>query len=249
MPDAYPTSAPTKWGYCTTDPVAPVGRSISSESGASRAATTLERVMSTDLAGHRATEPGGARDDYRTREALRHRTGHGAVRVAPRRDMSMAQISERHQLALAGGAWRRREVMLPFSPIGVASGQVGRIGRGAEGSSTESAPVATGHDLVDCAKRRFEFLLYIVLALFATFVVPDLLPVCLLGALVPVAYAVSYGGWKRGLTFAVINAGCVLALGAISRFQNAFLYWARLSLALSRTRSSSRHWWSLPFTS
>ena len=54
----------------------------------------------------------------------------------------------------------------------------------------------------------------------ATFVVPDLLPVWVLGALVPVAYAVTYSGWKRGLTFTVINAGCVLALGALARFQN-----------------------------
>src|SRR6185312_13193344 len=56
--------------------------------------------------------------------------------------------------------------------------------------------------------------------LFATFVVPDLLSVWVLGALVPVAYAVAYSGWKRGLTFTVINAGCVLALGALARFQN-----------------------------
>jgi signal transduction histidine kinase len=56
--------------------------------------------------------------------------------------------------------------------------------------------------------------------LFATFVVPDLLPVWVLAALVPVAYAVTFSGWKRGLTFTVINAGCVLALGALTRFQN-----------------------------
>jgi hypothetical protein len=56
--------------------------------------------------------------------------------------------------------------------------------------------------------------------LFATFVVPDLLPVWVLGALVPVAYAVTYSAWKRGLTFTVINAGCLLALGALARFQN-----------------------------
>jgi signal transduction histidine kinase len=56
--------------------------------------------------------------------------------------------------------------------------------------------------------------------LFVTFVVPDLLPVWVLGALVPVAFAVTYGRWQRGLAFAVINAGCVLALGAQARFQN-----------------------------
>ena len=56
--------------------------------------------------------------------------------------------------------------------------------------------------------------------LFATFVVPDLLPVWVIGALVPVAYAVTYSGWKRGLSFTVINAGCVMALAALARFQN-----------------------------
>jgi signal transduction histidine kinase len=56
--------------------------------------------------------------------------------------------------------------------------------------------------------------------LSATFVVPDLLPVWVLGALVPVAYLVAYSGWKRGLTFTVISAGWVLALGALARFQN-----------------------------
>ena len=33
-------------------------------------------------------------------------------------------------------------------------------------------------------------------------------------------FAVTYSGWKRGLPFTVINAGCVLALGALARFQN-----------------------------
>jgi signal transduction histidine kinase len=56
--------------------------------------------------------------------------------------------------------------------------------------------------------------------LFATYIVPDLLPVWVLGALVPVAFAVTYSGWKRGLPFTVINAGCVMALGALARFQN-----------------------------
>ena len=39
----------------------PVDGIISSESGASRAATTLERVMSTDLGRHFVTEPGAKR--------------------------------------------------------------------------------------------------------------------------------------------------------------------------------------------
>ena len=55
---------------------------------------------------------------------------------------------------------------------------------------------------------------------FATFVVPDLLSVWVLGALAPIAFAVTYGRWQRGLTFTVINAACVLALGALARFQN-----------------------------
>ncbi len=59
--------------------------------------------------------------------------------------------------------------------------------------------------------------------LFVTFVLPDLLPVCVLGALVPVAFAEPYFGWQRGPTFAIITAGsavCVLALAALGRFQN-----------------------------
>jgi signal transduction histidine kinase len=56
-----------------------------------------------------------------------------------------------------------------------------------------------------------------------TFVVPDVLPVCVLGALLPVAFAESYVRWHRGQAFAVIIAGsacCVLALAALARFQN-----------------------------
>ena len=59
--------------------------------------------------------------------------------------------------------------------------------------------------------------------LFVTFVLPDLLPVCVLGALLPVAFAEPYIRWQRKPTFAIITAGtagCLLALAAIARFQN-----------------------------
>ncbi len=39
-------------------------------------------------------------------------------------------------------------------------------------------------------------------------------------ALVPVAFAEPYISWQRGLAFTVITAGCVLAMGALARFQN-----------------------------
>ena len=56
--------------------------------------------------------------------------------------------------------------------------------------------------------------------LLITFVVPALLPVMVLGALVPVVFAEPYVRWQRGLVLAVISVGCVLALGALARFQN-----------------------------
>ena len=56
--------------------------------------------------------------------------------------------------------------------------------------------------------------------LLITFVVPALLPVLVLLALVPVVFAQAYVRWQRGLVFAVITAGCALALGALARFQN-----------------------------
>jgi signal transduction histidine kinase len=59
--------------------------------------------------------------------------------------------------------------------------------------------------------------------LVVTFVMPDLLPVCVLGALVPVVFAEPYVRWHRGRTFAIITAGyagCVSALAALARFQN-----------------------------
>ena len=54
--------------------------------------------------------------------------------------------------------------------------------------------------------------------LLITFIAPNLLPVMVLAALVPVALAVHYVHWRRGLVFALITAGCVLALGALARF-------------------------------
>jgi signal transduction histidine kinase len=56
--------------------------------------------------------------------------------------------------------------------------------------------------------------------LLITFVVPNLLPVLVLLALVPVVFAQAYVRWQQGLAFAVITAGCVLALGALARFLN-----------------------------
>ena len=56
--------------------------------------------------------------------------------------------------------------------------------------------------------------------LLLTFITPALLPVWMLGALVPVVFAEPYIRWQRGLAFAVITAGCALALGALARFQN-----------------------------
>jgi signal transduction histidine kinase len=55
---------------------------------------------------------------------------------------------------------------------------------------------------------------------FVTFVVPDLLPVWVLVALLPVVFAEPYISLQRGLAFTAIAAGCVLAQGALARFQN-----------------------------
>jgi len=56
--------------------------------------------------------------------------------------------------------------------------------------------------------------------LLITFIAPALLPVMVLGALVPVVFAEPYVRWQRGLVLAVISVGCVLALGALARLQN-----------------------------
>jgi hypothetical protein len=56
--------------------------------------------------------------------------------------------------------------------------------------------------------------------LLITFVAPALLPVMVLAALVPVVFAEPYVRWQQGLVFAVITTGCVLAMGALARFQN-----------------------------
>jgi signal transduction histidine kinase len=53
-----------------------------------------------------------------------------------------------------------------------------------------------------------------------TFVAPALLPAMVLIALVPVVFAQPYIGWQRGLTFAAITAGCVLAVASAARFQH-----------------------------
>ena len=73
--------------------------------------------------------------------------------------------------------------------------------------------------------------------LLITFVAPNLLPAMVLLALVPVVFAQPYIGWQRGLTFAVITAGCVLALAVVARFQH-FVHMAGNRRAGSRTRSS-----------
>jgi len=53
-----------------------------------------------------------------------------------------------------------------------------------------------------------------------TFVAPNLLPAMVLAALVPVVFAQPYIRWQRGITLAVIAAGCVLALAVVARFQH-----------------------------
>jgi signal transduction histidine kinase len=59
-----------------------------------------------------------------------------------------------------------------------------------------------------------------VAVLLITFVAPNLLSAMVLAALVPVVFAQPYIQWRRGLTFAVITAGCVVALAALARFQH-----------------------------
>ena len=59
-----------------------------------------------------------------------------------------------------------------------------------------------------------------VAVLLITFVAPTLLPVMVLAAVVPVVFAQPYIRWQRGLAFAVITAGCVLALAVVARFQH-----------------------------
>ncbi len=61
--------------------------------------------------------------------------------------------------------------------------------------------------------------------LLITFVAPPLLPAMVLAALVPVVFAQPYIRWRRGLSFAMITAGCVLALTAVARFQH-LAHWA-----------------------
>jgi signal transduction histidine kinase len=56
--------------------------------------------------------------------------------------------------------------------------------------------------------------------LLITFIVPNLLPVMVLAALVPVVFAERYVSSQRGLVFTLITVGCVLALAALARFQD-----------------------------
>jgi signal transduction histidine kinase len=56
--------------------------------------------------------------------------------------------------------------------------------------------------------------------LLVTFIVPNLLPVMVLGALLPVVFAEPYVRSQRGLVLTLITAGCVLALAALARFQD-----------------------------
>jgi signal transduction histidine kinase len=53
-----------------------------------------------------------------------------------------------------------------------------------------------------------------------TFIEPALLPAMVVIALVPVVFAEPYVRWQRGLAVSVVAACCVLALGALARFQN-----------------------------
>jgi signal transduction histidine kinase len=57
-------------------------------------------------------------------------------------------------------------------------------------------------------------------ASFVTFVNPPLLPAAVLGALMPVVFAVPYVRPQRGLALSVIATGCALALVALARLQN-----------------------------
>jgi signal transduction histidine kinase len=56
--------------------------------------------------------------------------------------------------------------------------------------------------------------------LLLTFVNPDLVPEAVLAVMLPIVFAEPYVRWQRGLIFAVITVGCVLALGALARLQN-----------------------------
>jgi signal transduction histidine kinase len=56
--------------------------------------------------------------------------------------------------------------------------------------------------------------------LLVTFLVPNALPVMLLLALLPVAFAQAYVSSQRGLVLTLITVGCVLALAALGRFQD-----------------------------
>jgi signal transduction histidine kinase len=56
--------------------------------------------------------------------------------------------------------------------------------------------------------------------LLVTLIVPDVMPVMLLLALVPVVFAEPYVSSQRGLVFTLITVGCLVALAALARFQD-----------------------------
>jgi signal transduction histidine kinase len=66
-----------------------------------------------------------------------------------------------------------------------------------------------------------------------TFIVPDLVPVMLLLALVPVVFAEPYVSSQRGLVFTLITVGCVVALAALARFQDISHLTARFPHAIN----------------
>ena len=59
-----------------------------------------------------------------------------------------------------------------------------------------------------------------VAVLLVTLIVPNLLPMLALLAMVPAVFIQAYIRWRRGLVFAVIAAGCVVAVVALARFQD-----------------------------
>ncbi len=71
-----------------------------------------------------------------------------------------------------------------------------------------------------------------VAVLLVTFLVPNALPVMLLLALLPVAFAQAYVSSQRGLVFTLITVGCVLAMAALGRFQDVTHLAAHASRAI-----------------
>ncbi len=59
-----------------------------------------------------------------------------------------------------------------------------------------------------------------IAVLLVTLIGPNLLPIMVLLALVPVVFAEPYVSSRRGLVFTLITVGCVLAMAALARFQD-----------------------------